>query len=579
MTNASDTLENVPGRMSPRKVAVHPMPQEFVAAVWKSPIAGNVRVSARVAHAHPVCGNGVAWWLEHRRALRATALAEGAINVGGTASPPSRTLKVAKDDLLILAIDARNGDHSCDLTEIAFTVTELDKPGRVWDLAGDVCNTVLAGNPHADKFGNATTWSFVRGPSRPSGENAGPVIPNDSVLGRWREAAADPARQTETAKLGEQVQALLSGSRPAKEKDPDRILYDSLVSADSFLFQGVDAVRLARPRPKTAAYGLKKEAFGKQSSDEASLVVAANSVTEVRLPAALFRGRSFVVEGKFDGTPGDRLAQFQVLTAPPAPDNRWDGKSPVVASASGNGYKHLLQGYADFRRCFPKLICFPRILPDDEVVCLKMFHREDGELARLFLDDDQQRRLDRLWVEHRFISQQPVAENNYLPQFIGFVTQDQPKELLDYFEGQRGAFRKRAEDFAKDVEAAVPGQLDALLNFAARAYRRPLAEKEKADLLALYQTLRGKGVSGEEAFRGVLARVLVSPAFLFRVEQAPTGKDPGPVNDWELATRLSYWLWSSVPDDELRRLAAAGQLRETWPPSRCACSRTSASGR
>jgi hypothetical protein len=54
----------------------------------------------------------------------------------------------------------------------------------------------------------------------------------------------------------------------------------------------------------------------------------------------------------------------------------------------------------------------------------------------------------------------------------------------------------------------------------------------------------------------------VSPAFLFRIEQAPAGKEPAAVNDWELATRLSYFLWSSIPDDELRRLAATGQLRD-----------------
>src|SRR6202035_4222288 len=59
----------------------------------------------------------------------------------------------------------------------------------------------------------------------------------------------------------------------------------------------------------------------------------------------------------------------------------------------------------------------------------------------------------------------------------------------------------------------------------------------------------------------VLVRMLVSPAFLFRLEQVPAGKAAAAVNDWELATRLSYFLWSSAPDDELRKLAAAGQLR------------------
>jgi hypothetical protein len=246
----------------------------------------------------------------------------------------------------------------------------------------------------------------------------------------------------------------------------------------------------------------------------------------------------------------------------PAPDARWDGKSAVAASLTSTSYKQLLQGHADFRRCFPQFICFPRILPDDEVVCLKMYHREDEPLAQLFLDADQKRRLDRLWTELRFISQQPIAENDYLPQFIGFVTQDQPKELIAYFEGQREPFRKRAEEFAKEVEAAVPKQLDALLDFAARTFRRPLQEHEKRELLGLYRALRGKGLAHEEAFRGVLARVLVSSEFLFRVEQAPPGLAPGTVNDWELATRLSYFLWSSLPDEELRRIAAAGQLRD-----------------
>jgi hypothetical protein len=202
------------------------------------------------------------------------------------------------------------------------------------------------------------------------------------------------------------------------------------------------------------------------------------------------------------------------------------------------------------------------VVPTDEVVSLKMFHREDEPLERLFLDAESKRRIDHLWAEHRFISQQPVAENDYLPQFIGYVTQDQPKQLIDYFESQRPVFKKRADEFVKDALAAEPKHLAALTDFASRAYRRPLQEKEKADLLALYEKIRKKGASHGEAFRGVLTRVLVAPAFLFRIEKAPPGARPGPIDDWELATRLSYFLWSSTPDDELRQLAAAGKLRE-----------------
>ncbi len=241
-----------------------------------------------------------------------------------------------------------------------------------------------------------------------------------------------------------------------------------------------------------------------------------------------------------------------------------ESKSRQLASdpEAAAGHRKLLKGYADFRRVFPLFLCFPQVVPTDEVVSLKMFHREDEPLERLFLDAEQQRRLDQLWAEHRFISRQPVAENNYLPQFIGFVTQDQPKEMLAYFESQRPAFQKRADDFLKEEEAAIPKQLDALLHFAERAYRCPLQKKEKSDLLALYRAVRARGAGHEEAFRGVLTRVLVSPAFLFRIEQAPAGEVPGFINDWELATRLSYFLWSRPPDDELRRLATAGRLRD-----------------
>lgn len=323
---------------------------------------------------------------------------------------------------------------------------------------------------------------------------------------------------------------------------------------------------LLRDYGKTDGFGLDKERFGRHplghQVDEASLVADANSVTEVRLPAALFSGREFLVEAKLDTAAGERVVQFQLLTGPPPPEPRWDGKSPLIAAPTSAAFRRVLQGFADFRRCFPTFICFPRVVPTDEVVCLKMFHREDEPLVRLFLDPEAKRRLDYLWEEHRFISQQPIAEHKYLPQFIGYTTQDAPAAVQAYFKAQPEPFRKRAEQQEKEIEAAIPKQLDALVDFAARAYRRPLREKEKTELLGLYKTLRGKETSHEEALRGVLARVLVAPAFLFRIEQAPPGKTAGAINDWELATRLSYFLWSAGPDDELRRLAAAGQLRD-----------------
>jgi hypothetical protein len=553
VSNSSDMVRMIPGTLPGHKVAVHPTPKEHVAIAWKSPIAGKVTLTARIKHAHPACGNGVAWWLEHRRGDKGAILSEGVLDLGSEAKIAGKTITIELGDRILLAVDPRNNEHSCDLTEVNLTVTEAAKPGRVWDLSADVADSIQAGNPHADKHGNQDTWSFVRGPAKPATKTPSNMIPPTSVLGQWREAAAEKREGAD--KIAVQVQKLLTGSRPAKEKDPDRVLFDSLVAVDGPLLNGLDLTRFAKTPAKGLTYGLPKERF-----DNANIVAVANATIEVRLPAALLRSREFVVEGKLEGPPGDRVVLFDVTTAPAAV--RWNGKGPMVASPGSASYKQTLAGFDEFRRTFPWYICFPIVVPTDEVVSLKMFHREDEPLERLFLNAEAKRRIDHLWAEHRFISQQPVAENDYLPQFIGYVTQDQPKQLLDYFESQRPVFKKRADEFVKDALAAEPKHLAALTEFASRAYRRPLQEKEKADLLALYQKIRKKGASHDEAFRGVLTRVLVAPAFLFRIEKAPPGAKPGAIDDWELATRLSYFLWSSAPDDELRQLAAAGKLRE-----------------
>ena len=165
------------------------------------------------------------------------------------------------------------------------------------------------------------------------------------------------------------MQTLLTGSRPAQEKQPDRVLFDNLVSTSSALLFGLD---LTSARKSSKAYGLAKDRFDK----DGSLVTPANSIVEFRLPAALFHEREFIVEGKASGPAADRALIFQVSSTPPQAA-RWDGKSPVVAAPGSTAHKKLLDGLAEFRNVFPTFICYPHIIPVDEVVCLKMFHRED----------------------------------------------------------------------------------------------------------------------------------------------------------------------------------------------------------
>ncbi|HYF01243.1 MAG TPA: DUF1592 domain-containing protein, partial [Planctomycetota bacterium] len=87
-----------------------------------------------------------------------------------------------------------------------------------------------------------------------------------------------------------------------------------------------------------------------------------------------------------------------------------------------------------------------------------------------------------------------------------------------------------------------------------------LAAVEEKGLRRLYDRLRTSGTPHEEALRLVLVRVLTSPDFLFRVED--NGLEPRTLGSWEMASRLSYTLWGSMPDAELRRLAAEDRLQD-----------------
>jgi len=115
---------------------------------------------------------------------------------------------------------------------------------------------------------------------------------------------------------------------------------------------------------------------------------------------------------------------------------------------------------------------------------------------------------------------------------------------------------------ASEAEAA-PCAERILTTVARRAYRRPLTDAERTRLVDLYAAERAQGRDFEAGVQTGLAYVLVAPQFLFRVESDPADAAPGSVyriDDLELATRLSFFLWGSVPDDELVAAAVDGKL-------------------
>jgi hypothetical protein len=99
-----------------------------------------------------------------------------------------------------------------------------------------------------------------------------------------------------------------------------------------------------------------------------------------------------------------------------------------------------------------------------------------------------------------------------------------------------------------------------LTSLLERAYRRPVTEAEIAAKLALVTLAQREGDTFQEGIRLALQAILASPNFLFRIESDPSAQ----VSDIELASRLSYFLWASMPDPDLMKLAKSGELRR--PP-------------
>lgn len=144
-------------------------------------------------------------------------------------------------------------------------------------------------------------------------------------------------------------------------------------------------------------------------------------------------------------------------------------------------------------------------------------------------------------VDAEWIEQAPVTARPYL------------RRLKTNFDQGRAMFKAAEGRHVEDV-----------LSFASLAWRRPLSTSERSQLQNFYRTLRtSAGLDHRDAVCATIARVLVAPSFLYRTERTrQDGQDAvTPLTQWELASRLSFLLWSSVPDNELRRAAAANELR------------------
>ena len=234
------------------------------------------------------------------------------------------------------------------------------------------------------------------------------------------------------------------------------------------------------------------------------------------------------------------------------------------------------------------------------------YYRDDAPLCDLILGDAQKLELDRLWLELDFITSAPIRQYH---SFVWFERTDSPymrdpefdfaraedhevtsEEMIrrlavvylekarrndgediplqaveHYFESMNGQIRQ-VEHARLEAEAS---HLAALEEFAGRCFRRPLATAEKSDLRAFYHSLRDTDkLTHEEAIQDSVVSLLISPVLFYRTDLASSEADvtqamrQTPLTDIELASRLSYFLWSSMPDPQLLQMATAGRLHE-----------------
>ncbi|MBL8294696.1 MAG: DUF1592 domain-containing protein, partial [Bryobacterales bacterium] len=231
------------------------------------------------------------------------------------------------------------------------------------------------------------------------------------------------------------------------------------------------------------------------------------------------------------------------------------------------------------------------------------YFRDDTPLIELILDEKGREELDRLWDEFDFIadftgrtwvqyffnqsgevagmgresgsvrpsdkevSAEPVVfqlRDTYIAKFHEDPNNDPVSldAIKDHFHRVNTTLRA-VERMRSEAE---PRHLDALLAFAARAYRRPLSAPERDKILAYYHSLRKQSqLTHEEAVRDSIVSVLMSPNFCYRIDLVDHSTSAAPVrplSQYALASRLSYFLWSSMPDQELLQQAQAGRLRQ-----------------
>ena len=273
--------------------------------------------------------------------------------------------------------------------------------------------------------------------------------------------------------------------------------------------------------------------------------------------------------GLDEGSPETATVQA-LLASPKTPANtNWKSGDPLVIDEPEPRVAQLAHPRVaaerarpalEFRALFPPAVVFEPIIPRDAQGSLFMFRRNDEPLRRLLLDDAGRAELERLWADLHFVSQDAVSHRRMYEEMVSFYRYGTGGVMFFHIQKMGDQVEREEREFRAVQAKSEPRHVEQLVAFAARAWRRPLAAEERAAILAGYKADRADGLEHDPAFRAALARVLSSPWFLYRVEEPARGPRWQPVTGLELATRLSFLVWDSIPDDAL--VAAAPRLHE-----------------
>ena len=515
-----------------RSVFVHPGPKRNVTIAWTSPIAGELSVAGRVADAHPAGLDGVSFELSH---VAAPDLGEALVDLG---SAPANLPDAGLPPDMLALVRATWREAITDPAPVLVAIKAIQ-------------NELFQGNYRRNAalaVGNGfAAWEDLRR-----------VVARERVQG----AAREPLFR---------MVAL-----PAQP--------DTFVVWDRLRLEGGDGPPLVlaeHPELSAAieqASGLK---FGQHPQGRAvpksALVTAAGAevVIDLRklsqeLQKALTLPRFLRADVSLDAASPETASVQAFLIA--ATGGGGNLAEPVAKAEVGDPHAAQIvhprvaaeraRPAAEFRALFPPAVLFQPIIPRDAQGSVFLYRREDEPLRRLLLDEAGRAEIDRLWSELEFVSEQSLATPTAYEGLVQYYRKpnDGARIMFFYIQLFEEQIRREEKEFIVAQVAAEPRQLEALLAFAARAWRRPIADDEREAILASYHADRKDGVKHDPAFRATLARVLSSPWFLYRVEQPATGPRWQSVSGDELATRLSFLLWDSIPDDELR--AKAAQLHD-----------------